>query len=68
MLKLTKFTGETIYINPAILKTAEPGVDTLVILTTGERLLVRESVQDIQEQFVEYNKEIHSSRFLSAPL
>lgn len=68
MLKLTKFTGDEVFINPSILKSVESGVDTLVVLTTGERLLVRENAQEIQEQFIAYNKEIRKHQGLSPSL
>ena len=57
MLKLTKFTGEEIYVNPEMVKSIEPGGDTVVTLVTGDRLLVKEEVEVICERFLQYKKE-----------
>lgn len=59
MLKLTKFTGEEFFINPEMIKSIEPGGDTIVTLNTGDRFLVRESSKEIKELFIAYKKEIY---------
>ena len=63
MFKLTKFSGEEIWINPEHIKYVEDGGDRVVTLTTGERVLVQESVEDIRNYFLNYKRDIHSGRF-----
>jgi len=59
MMKLTKFSGEEVWINPDTLKYIEEGGDTIVYLMNGERLLVKEEANDIKSMFLNYKKEIH---------
>ncbi len=58
MIKLTKFTGEEFFLNPEVIKTVEEGGDTVLTLTTGEKILVQEEAQAIAKAFVGYKKEI----------
>ncbi len=58
MIKLTKFTGEEFYLNPEVIKSVEEGGDTVLTLTTGEKLLVQEEAKAIAQSFVAYKKEI----------
>jgi flagellar protein FlbD len=58
MIKLTKFTGEELFLNPELIKTLEAGGDTIVHLTTGDRLLVRESPEEIKDKFLAFKKEV----------
>ena len=59
MLKLTKFSGEEVWVNPDTIKYIEEGGDTVVFLTSGDRLLVREDPSTINEQFLDFKRNIH---------
>lgn len=59
MLKLMKFSGEEVWVNPDTIKYIEEGGDTIVVLTTGERLLVQEGPEEICDLFLSYKKNIH---------
>ncbi|MFT4553532.1 MAG: hypothetical protein ACI9S8_002172 [Chlamydiales bacterium] len=61
MIKLTKFTGEEIFINADKIKSIENGADTVLVFITEDRLLVKESAEEIQELFMNYKKEIHNA-------
>lgn len=58
MFSLTRFTGEEFLINPETIKTVEFCGDTVITLITGERLLVRETPQLIQERFLAYKQSL----------
>jgi len=62
MIKLTKFSGEELWVNPEIIKFLEEGGDTVVYLTTGDRLLVKESVPDVRQMFLQYKKDLFSGK------
>ena len=66
MIKLTKFTGEKFFINADVIKSIEDGADTILVLTTGERILVKESAEEIQVLFMNYKKEIHGTAPLTS--
>lgn len=56
MIFLTKFSGEKVLINPELIKTVEKGGDTILTLTTGEKVLVKETPEEIQQNFLEYKR------------
>lgn len=58
MIRLTKFSGEEFWVNPDVVKYLEEGGDTIVYLTTGERLLVKEEIEEIRSGFLEYKRHI----------
>ena len=60
MFKLTKFSGEEFWVNPDHIKYIEDGGDRVVALTTGEKFLVQENIQDIKNNFIQYKQKIHS--------
>jgi len=60
MFKLTKFSGEELWLNPDTIKYLEESGDTIVYLLTGDRILVKEKIPQIREMFVQYKKEINS--------
>ena len=58
MFKLTKFSGEELWINPDVIKYLEEGGDTIVYLVTDERILVKENIEDIRSMFMTYKKDV----------
>ncbi len=64
MFKLTKFTGDEFYINPDHIKYIVDGGDTVVHLITGERLLVKDSVEEIQAKFEAYKRHAAPGTFM----
>ena len=67
MFKLIKFSKEELWVNPEVIKHLEAGGDTIVTLMNGERLFVREKVEQIRRLFLEYKNEIYSGETLSSP-
>lgn len=59
MIKLTKFSGEEIWINPDMIKCLEEGGDTIVTLINGEKMLVTEPVNEIMAAFMQYKRAIY---------
>jgi flagellar protein FlbD len=54
MIQLTRLNGIPIVINSDLIKTAESSPDTMITLVNGEKLMVRESCEDITERVLEY--------------
>ncbi len=48
MIEVTKMDGKKILLNPNLMETVEETPDTVITLTTGRKLIVKESRQDIQ--------------------
>lgn len=62
MIRLTRFNKQELCINPDLIKAAEAIPDTIITLTTGERLYVLESVEEVVARFVAYQQMIRQQR------
>lgn len=58
MIALTKLNGKNVIINAELIKMIEHTPDTLVTLTTGDHLMVKEDVDEVVERAVEYARRI----------
>jgi len=58
MIELTKLTGQKILVNPDLMEMVEETPDTLVVFTTGRKLIVKESRQEIRNLVKSYRKDI----------
>ena len=58
MIEVTKLNGVKILVNPALFETVEETPDTVIALTTGKKIIVKESRQDIKNLVKLYRKDI----------
>ena len=58
MIKVTRLNGEPIYLNSALIEFIEATPDTMITLTTGKKVIVKENIDDVIERIVEYNSKI----------
>jgi flagellar protein FlbD len=56
MIGLTKLNNQTFVVNAELIKFIESTPDTLVTLTTGERMLVKESTEEVIKRVVQYGR------------
>ncbi len=54
MIKLTKINGSEFYVNADLMEFMESTPDTIITLTTGKKLIVLESVQDVIDRIIQY--------------
>jgi flagellar protein FlbD len=54
MIKLTKINGKELYINSDLMEFLESTPDTIVTLTTGKKIYVKESPEEIVARIVDY--------------
>ena len=54
MIQVTRLNGRTVVINALLIEMVEATPDTVITLTTGNKLVVRESVQDVIALVTEY--------------
>jgi len=59
MIKLTRLDGEPFILNADLIRYVEERPDTFVTLTSGERLIVRESMQEVAARAVDYQQRKH---------
>lgn len=60
MIKVTRLDGAEFVVNSDLILFVESTPDTVIRLTTGERILVREAVDEVIERIVAFTKEIGS--------
>ena len=63
MIQVTRLDGAEVWINHDLIVTLERTPDTLMTLTTGVHVRVRESVEDVVERVVAFRR-----RLLAAPI
>lgn len=59
MIKLTRLDGEPFVLNADLIRYVERRGDTFVTLTTGDRLVVAESMDDVVDRAVRYQQQKH---------
>lgn len=61
MIRVTKFDGKSIVLNAEWIQSVEDTPDTLITLTTGFQLLVKEKSEEVIQAFMNYKSEISHS-------
>lgn len=59
MIKLKRLNGSEIIVNAELLETVEATPDTIVTLTTGKKIIVETSIDDLINQVISYRQKIH---------
>ncbi|MCA9240904.1 MAG: flagellar FlbD family protein [Planctomycetales bacterium] len=59
MIKLTKLHGEPFLLNAELIKYVEKCPDTILTLTTGDHIVVRETPDDVMRLALEYHQTKH---------
>jgi flagellar protein FlbD len=68
MIKLTRLGGEPLVLNADLILYVEARPDTFITLTTGERLVVTESMDEVVRRAVAYQQAKHSRPPTARPL
>jgi flagellar protein FlbD len=59
MIALSRLNNQPIMVNADLIETLESTPDTVVTLTSGNKLIVRDSPAEIQAKIIEYKRQIH---------
>jgi flagellar protein FlbD len=60
MIEVTRLNGSIFFLNPDMILSLEQTPDTIITLTSGEKLLVKESPSQIIDRFVAFKRRIVS--------
>lgn len=60
MIEITKINGSKMLINTSLIETVEETPDTVITLTSGKKIIVKESRQDVKNLVKLTRKEIFS--------
>ena len=58
MIELTKMNGSVVLVNCEVIEMVEETPDTVITLTTGRKIIVKESRQEVKNLVKLYRKEI----------
>lgn len=58
MIEVTKINGVKVLVNPDLIELVEETPDTVLTLTTGKKIIVKESRQEVKNLVKLYEKEI----------
>jgi len=58
MIKVTKFSGVEVALNAELIETIEATPDTVITLTNGKKLMVKEPVDEIVERVIAYKRRV----------
>ena len=61
MVEVTKINGVKVLVNPDLIELVEETPDTVISFTTGRKIIVKESRQEIKSLVKSYRKEISAS-------
>lgn len=48
MIELTKMSGRKVLVNPELIELVEETPDTVILFTTGRKIIVKESRQEVK--------------------
>ena len=63
MIHVTKLNGKDMVLNCEMIQTLEANPDTTIMMTTGLKFIVLESVDDIIDKTVAYKREIRKQAY-----
>lgn len=58
MIEVTRLNNSIFFVNPDMIITMEATPDTVISLTTGDKLIVKESPEELIERFVALKRRI----------
>jgi flagellar protein FlbD len=59
MIQLTRLHGEAIMVNEDLIESIEQTPDTVLTLTSGNKIVVREPMKAISDAIVEFKRKIY---------
>ncbi len=58
MIRVTRINGEPVVVNAEFIEFIEPTPDTVISLTTGKKMMVHETVDEVVARIVEYRQRV----------
>jgi flagellar protein FlbD len=62
MIPLRRLNNQPIMINADLIESVEATPDTLVTLTSGNKLLVRDTMEEVQSKIVDFKRRIYGPK------
>ena len=62
MIEVTKMNGQKVLINPDLIEVIEETPDTVISFSTGRKIIVKESRQEVNNLVKSYRKELFAMK------
>jgi len=62
MIAVTRLNDKRFILNAELIKTVEKTPDTMITLTTGDKMMVKETMEEVVQRAVEYGRLIRTFR------
>lgn len=59
MIALTRLNGHPVMLNCDLIESLEATPDTVVTLTSGNKLIVRDSMHEVQQKIIDFKRKIY---------
>lgn len=60
MVQLTRLNGQPIMVNADLIESVETTPDTVITLVSGNKLIVRDSMDAIEQRIIDFKRKIHA--------
>ncbi len=60
MISVTRLNNQPLVLNAELIKTVESTPDTLITLINGDRMMVKETMDEIVRKAVEYGRQVRA--------
>jgi flagellar protein FlbD len=65
MIRLTRLNNRALVVNADLIKFIENAPDTVITLVTGEKLVVRETAEEVMARNLEYRRQVGAVKGVS---
>ncbi len=59
MISLTRLNGQPILVNCDLIESVETTPDTVITLVSGNKLIVRDSMETMQQRIIDFKRKIY---------
>ena len=59
VIQLTRLNGQAIMVNADLIESVEPTPDTVITLVSGNKLIVRDSLEEIEQRVIGFKRKIY---------
>jgi len=67
MIALRRLNNEIVMVNPDLIEFLESTPDTVITLTSGNKFIVRDSMDDVREKIIEFKRRIYAEGEQATP-
>ena len=59
MINVTRYDGKEITMNAELIQFVESAPDTIITLTNGQKIIVKDSLDEVNSKVIEYKRRIY---------